>query len=73
MPDNEKTNRPRRPLLAATAYLLVPGERRKKAAGHFRRAGFEALKGLNALAKPGKPEEGSPGAGRNKRQSINID
>ena len=43
------------------AYVAVPGERRKKAAVHFRRAGFEALKGVAALARPeaagGGPEE----------------
>ena len=39
-------------LLAVIAYVAVPGERRKKAAVHFRRAGFEALKGVAALARP---------------------
>ena len=39
------------------AYVLVPGERRRKAAGHFRRAGFEALRGVVALARPEKPPE----------------
>ena len=39
------------------AYVLVPGERRRKAAGHFRRAGFEALRGVAALARPEKPPE----------------
>ena len=34
------------------AYVAVPDERRKKAAVHFRRAGFEALKGVAALAWP---------------------
>lgn len=70
MPDPLRT---KSPLLAATAYLLVPGERRKKAAGHFRKAGFEALKGVNALAKLERPQEGSSKAGPNKRQSISID
>jgi hypothetical protein len=37
-------------LLGVIAYVAVPGERRKKAAVHFRRAGFEALKGVAALA-----------------------
>ncbi len=78
MPDNGMTHnasksQAKHPLLAATAYLLVPGERRKKAAGHFRKAGFEALKGVNALAKPEKLEEGSLEAERRKRQSISID
>jgi hypothetical protein len=39
-------------LLGVVAYLAVPGERRRKAAAHFRRAGFEALKGVAALARP---------------------
>jgi hypothetical protein len=47
-------------VLGVIAYVTVPGERRKEAAVHFRRAGFEALKGVAALAKPepsGGPEE----------------
>ena len=48
-------------LLGVIAYVAVPGERRKRAAVHFRRAGFEALKGVAALARPeapgGAPEE----------------
>ncbi len=48
-------------VLGVIAYVAVPGERRKKAAVHFRRAGFEALKGVAALARPeasgGGPEE----------------
>ncbi len=39
-------------MLGVVAYVAVPGERRKKAAVHFRRAGFEALKGVAALARP---------------------
>jgi len=39
-------------LLGVIAYVAVPGERRKKASVHFRRAGFEALKGIAALARP---------------------
>ena len=38
--------------LGVIAYVAVPGERRRKAAIHFRRAGFEALKGVAALARP---------------------
>jgi len=37
------------------AYVLVPGERRRRAAGHFRRAGFEVLRGVRELARPEKP------------------
>jgi hypothetical protein len=49
---------PRRyPLLGLVAYVLVPGERRARAAQHFRRAGVEALRGVGALAIPtGRPE-----------------
>ena len=39
-------------LLGVIAYVAVPGGRRKEAAVHFRRAGFEALKGVAALARP---------------------
>jgi len=37
--------------------VLVPGERRRRAAGHFRRAGFEVLRGVGELARPGRPPE----------------
>jgi hypothetical protein len=49
--------RKRYPMLGLAAYLLVPGERRARAAGHFRRAGIEALKGFGALAIPGRKSE----------------
>ncbi len=49
--------------------MLVPGERRKKAVGHFRKAGFEAAKGLGALVKPEKPPETG---GKSERQRIDI-
>jgi len=42
-------------LLGVVAYVLVPGERRARAAGHFRKAGFEALKGVGALVRPEGP------------------
>ena len=42
-------------LLGVVAYALVPGERRVRAAGHFRKAGFEALKGVGALMRPEGP------------------
>jgi hypothetical protein len=41
-------------LLGVVAYVLVPGERRVRAAKHFRKAGFEALKGFGELARPGE-------------------
>ena len=44
----------RRSALGVLAYVLVPGERRKRAAGHFRRAGFEVLLGARELALPGR-------------------
>ncbi len=44
-------------LLGVLAYVLVPGERRVRAAGHFRRAGFETLKGVGALVRPVEPSE----------------
>ncbi len=57
-------------LLGVAAYVLVPGERRLKAAGHFRRAGFEALKGVAALARPGTPPEGAP---ETRRERIEVE
>ena len=57
-------------LLGAVAYLLLPGERRGRAAGHFRKAGFEALKGVGALARPEKPSEEKPAT---RRQKIEIE
>jgi hypothetical protein len=68
--DEKKRETKKYPLLGAAAYLLVPGERRKKAAGHFRRAGFEAVKGVAALARPEKPSEKDE---KEERQRINID
>ena len=61
---------PRRyPLLGLVAYALVPGERRVRAATHFRRAGIEVLRGLGSLATPEKkPEGGAAG-----RERIEID
>ena len=57
-------------LLGVLAYALVPGERRVRAAGHFQKAGFEALKGFGALAKP---EERAAESGASKRESIPVD
>ena len=52
------------------AYALVPGERRVRAASHFRKAGFEALKGLGALMRP----EGQGGAKEKvRRERIEIE
>ncbi len=61
---------PRRyPLLGLLAYVLVPGERRVRAAAHFRRAGMEVLRGVGSLATPQK----GPEYGASKRERIEID
>jgi hypothetical protein len=61
---------PRRyPLLGLLAYVLVPGERRVRAAQHFRRAGIEALRGVGALAIPTVWPEGEASA----RERIEIE
>ena len=60
----------RRPILGVLAYVLVPGERRKLAAGHFRRAGLEALRGVGELARPeGRGKRGEP----ERRERIEIE
>lgn len=56
--------------MGVAAYVLVPGERRRKAAGHFRRAGFEALRGVGALVRP---ENRSEGASEKPRERIEVD
>ncbi len=59
----------RYPLLALAAYLLVPGERRVRAARHFNRAGIEALRGVGSLVTPErKPQEGT-----SERERIEIE
>ena len=61
---------PRRyPLLGLVAYALVPGERRVRAARHFRRAGVEVLRGVGALVTP----ERRPGSESSGRDRIEID
>ena len=57
-------------LLGVLAYALVPGERRVQAAKHFRRAGFEALKGVGALMRPEGPDEPKETA---RRERIEIE
>jgi hypothetical protein len=51
-------------LLGVIAYVLVPGERRVRAAGHFRKAGFETLKGVAELMRLEKPQASSGPASR---------
>ena len=61
---------PRRyPLLGLVAYALVPGERRVRAARHFRRAGVEVLRGVGAFVTP----ERTPGDESSGRERIEID
>lgn len=50
--------------------MLVPGERRRRAYRHFRRAGLEALLGAGALVKPERKADEEPGGGR---EHIEID
>jgi hypothetical protein len=57
-------------LLGVIAYVLVPGERRVRAAGHFRKAGFETLKGVGALVTPGEQQATSDQA---RRERIEIE
>ncbi len=61
---------PRRyPLLGLVAYALVPGERRARAARHFRRAGLEVLKGVGAFVIP----ERKGGDAASDRERIELD
>jgi hypothetical protein len=61
---------PRRyPLLGLVAYALVPGERRVRAARHFRRAGVEVLRGVGAFVTPERRPDGEPSG----RERIEID
>lgn len=57
-------------LLGVVAYALVPGERRARAAGHFRKAGFEALKGVGALVRPENRQDPAVTA---RRERIEIE
>jgi hypothetical protein len=57
-------------LLALTAYALVPGERRRRAMGHFRRAGVEVARGAWALAAPTTSRPVGEASGRRERIEI---
>ncbi len=57
-------------LLGVVAYVLVPGERRVRAARHFRRAGLETLKGFGELVRPEGPPDPS---GVESRERIEIE
>jgi plasmid stability protein len=56
-------------LLGVVADVLVPGERRVRAARHFRKAGFETLKGLGELMRPERQPD-SPGPADRERIEI---
>lgn len=51
-------------LLGVVAYVLVPGERRTRAARHFRKAGFETIKGFGELVKPERQQDSTGPANR---------
>ena len=55
--------------MGVVAYVLVLGERRRRAVRHFRRAGFEVLRGVGELARPERPPE-SGETGRRERIEI---
>jgi hypothetical protein len=57
-------------LLGVVAYVLVPGERRVRAARHFRRAGLETLKGVGELLKPAGTTSDSSGPATRERIEI---
>jgi len=57
-----------RSLLGVVAYVLVPGERRRRAAGHFLRAGVEVLRGTRALTRPERTPEGAETGHRGERK-----
>ncbi len=67
---SENESKDKGTMLGAIAYLLVPGERRRRAATHFQKAGFEALKGVGALARP---LEKSAERGTEQREKIEIE
>jgi hypothetical protein len=56
-------------LLGVVAYVLVPGERRARAARHFRKAGLETLKGFGELVRP-KGQSDSTGPANRERIEI---
>ena len=62
--------RSRSSLLGVIAYVLVPGERRVRAARHFRKAGLETLKGVGELVRPEKSQASS---GPTNRERIEIE
>ncbi len=70
----EPLQRRGRSLLGVVAYVLVPGERRRRSAAHFRRAGFEVLRGARELARPERTLEGiETGRRGERRERIKIE
>ena len=71
-PENLDEPRPgrRRSRLGIVAYVLVPGERRKRATGHFRRAGFEVLRGVGELARSERRSDAEEATARRERIEI---
>ena len=75
-PETRRESLPRRgrSLLGVVAYVLVPGERRRRAAGHFRLAGFEVLRGARELARLERTLEGvETGRRGERRERIEIE
>lgn len=72
-PEGSREDGKRRSVLGVAAYLLVPGERRRRAAGHFSRAAIEAARGVRALSVPSRSvDSGEPGKYPRERQRIEI-
>jgi hypothetical protein len=57
-------------ILGVIAYVLVPGERRARAAGHLRQAGFEMMRGVAELVRP---EGSQASSGPASRERIEIE
>ncbi len=49
--------------------MLVPGERRRRAGGHFQRAGVEVLRGMGELGRLERREVDGP----TRRERIEIE
>lgn len=56
-------------VLGVVAYVLVPGERRRRAGGHFQRAGVELLRGVGELGRLERREAEGP----TRRERIEIE
>lgn len=65
----ESGSRRRGSLLGVVAYMLVPGGRRRRAGGHFQRAGVELLRGVGELGRLERREAEGP----TRRERIEIE